>query len=68
MIIEEQHNITCLESSNKSKDNILKEVTESRHDNNAETSKFKGPASIWKHDIHLLMGIEIGFCRNKDKH
>ena len=47
MIIEEQHNITCLESSNKSKDNILKEVTESRHDN-AETSKFKGPASILK--------------------
>lgn len=48
MIIEEQHNITCLESPNKSKDNILKEVTESRHDNNVETSKFKGPASILK--------------------
>ena len=34
MIIEEQHNITYLESSNKSKDNFLKELTESRRDNN----------------------------------
>lgn len=63
-----KYNITCLESSNKSIDNILMgQLNQGMI--MFKLLNFKDLLGFWKHGIHLLMVcIKIRFFRNKSKH